>query len=153
MNKLAKGLTLGVLVLAGAAKLGNQYMENPSYNEASIASERSFEQEKDVLPKSLFEQARTDSSKRSVFLSKLFEDSNIPNCSGIVYDHDGSKIIDYMKTRLRSTIVGEKALTPEIMWGFRRFHNGNYDANTPEIHDIGKNQEQSKIFVGRRIFN
>ena len=44
---------------------------------------------------------RIDSEKRQEYLLELLEGIEIPYCSGVIYDHDGSKIIEGVKSDLK----------------------------------------------------
>jgi len=76
----------------------------------------------------------------------------MPWCSGVVYDVDGSKIIDFIKTEVRTLEKDESVIDESVREYEKLFRGGNYDAKTPEILELSELGRKTKIFVGRQFF-
>lgn len=103
------------------------------------------------------DQARTNSAVRQSYLDNLLTNSQIPNCTGVVYDHDGTKIISYLESELARMGVKKTDKEFEEYRGafemYRKtFLGGKFDAQTPEIVEQSEIGEKSPIFVGRDLF-
>ena len=97
--------------------------------------------------------ARKDYPKRQYYLNNLLQGITIPYCSGVIYDHDGSKILDYLRSEMESFGIPKKELEEEIIkFQELQVKGGYYNANTPEILQLSGMNRDSKIFIGRRIF-
>jgi hypothetical protein len=75
------------------------------------------------------ETARTNPSVRQAYLDNLLANTKIPHCSGVSYDHDGTKIIGYLESEIRK--VGETNTESYITEYKKTFLGGQYDAQTP----------------------
>lgn len=90
-----------------------------------------------------FDNARSTHSLRQQFLDQLVSTNQIPYCTGVVYDHDGSKIQAYFQSVGATEFIGGKASV---------FHNGNYDIKTPDVLNRAGQGHAVPIFVGRQPF-
>ena len=98
--------------------------------------------------------ARTNASVRQRFLNALVKKDEIPGCSGVVYDHDGHTIIQYIQQQAELTeralgLSGSRQIIGEDLEGFR---GGNYDVKTPDILELSGQGKSVPIFVGRQFF-
>lgn len=93
-------------------------------------------------------QARAHPELRQHYLDQLIGTNQIPYCTGVVYDHDGSKIIGFYEQAHASRGGIAEVIGPAIA----SFRGGMYDLKTPDIlNDAGKEGSLS-IFVGREVF-
>lgn len=96
--------------------------------------------------------AVTDSSKRQKYLEDLVRGIEIPFCSGVVYDNDGSQICDFVREEIRVVEKDETEIEKIMREYEKQFRGGNYDAKAPEILELSELGRKTKIFVGRQIF-
>ena len=97
------------------------------------------------------ESARKNYLIRQKYLDSLLEKTSIPYCLGAVYDHHGTKIVDYLVERAAELESPEKI--NEVLNEFKKqFIEGDYDVKTPEILELSAKKQTSKIFIGRKIF-
>ncbi len=96
--------------------------------------------------------ARKDFTKRQAYLDNLLMGITIPHCSEVVYDHDGSKILDYIRAEMVSYSTPKKESEGIMRLHEQQFKGGYYDAKMPEILELSGMNRNSKIFLGRRIF-
>ena len=99
---------------------------------------------------SVAEDSRVISEKRQVYLDDLLKGIEIPFCSGVFYDHDGSKIVDYLISEVQDK--GMPLDNQTINFYKEKFRNGNYNSEVPEIFDFSEKGKKSPIFVGRTLF-
>ncbi len=82
--------------------------------------------------------------ERQKFIDNILNGAEIPFCSGVIYDHTGSKIRNFFKEATIGTdeeyFIGGVA---------EQFKGGNYDMKTPDILNTSGKGEFAPIFVGR----
>lgn len=100
------------------------------------------------------EDARNHQEKRQQFLDDLLHGYTIPACSGVIYDHNGEKIINYLEreTKLAKQRTGKTAQEQYIGGEREAFREGKYDIKTPDVLDLSGEGRSVPIFVGRNIF-
>lgn len=96
------------------------------------------------------EEAVSNPAKRQIFLDMFLKGQQIPYCSGVVYDHEGNQLIDYLREEV-------KKISPEFPESMleqykRKYQSGRFDVKTPEVFDIRGKGHPSKIFLGRILF-
>ncbi len=99
-----------------------------------------------------FEDARRDARQRQSFLNALVNKDEIPYCSSIVYDHDGTKIIDYYKKQMARVSAPDQKDYISIGGTLESFKEGNYDMKVASVLELTEQEENSPIFLGRRPF-
>ena len=97
------------------------------------------------------EEARREPKKRQRYLEQLVRDK-IPYCSGVVYDNDGTKITEYVLSEAKRVEKSKSELSRIKDTYLNQFNGGNYDAKTPEVLELSALKENSKIFLGRELF-
>ena len=98
--------------------------------------------------------ARRDSSVRQRFLNTLVKKDEIPGCAGIVYDHEGTQIIEYINQQIAiaQRLTNLKDSPESIGENLDSFKGGNYDVKTPEILQLSGQGRTVPIFVGKQFF-
>ena len=108
----------------------------------------------DSLTESALTIARKDDSKRQEYLDNLLKGITIPFCDGVVYDNDGTKIVDYfvgvLKNELNASDDEAKKISVNMLSDCKE---GHYDARTPQLFNIMGKDKSLKIFVGADFFN
>ncbi|MBI3334444.1 twin-arginine translocation signal domain-containing protein [Candidatus Pacearchaeota archaeon] len=89
------------------------------------------------------------SKKRQRFIDELLQDSEIPFCSGVVYDHTGSKIIRFYTEATRDSDEKDTFIGGEA----EEFAGGDYDVKTPDVLQTAGQGESVPIFIGRQLFD
>lgn len=89
---------------------------------------------------------------RQKYLDDLLKTNQIPYCSGVVYDHTGDKIVDYIRSELASFSLSSSEKQAMLSSYASQFQGGKYDVKTPEILELSGKGRSSKIFVGRELF-
>ncbi|MAF35213.1 hypothetical protein CMO91_05185 [Candidatus Woesearchaeota archaeon] len=91
-------------------------------------------------------------AQREAHLEKLLSGTEIPHCEGVVYDHNGDKIIAY--TRSEYEELGQTGPTIEayINAQKRDVAGGRFHAITLDLFEYSGRERSTKIFVGRRLF-
>lgn len=93
-----------------------------------------------------------DSNLRQGYLEEIIKGRDMPWCSGVVYDSDGSKIINFIRTEVGTLEKDESVIDESIKEYEKLFQGGYYDAKTPEILELSGTKRKTKIFVGRQFF-
>ncbi|PIN93377.1 hypothetical protein COU54_03190 [Candidatus Pacearchaeota archaeon CG10_big_fil_rev_8_21_14_0_10_31_24] len=97
-------------------------------------------------------EARQDKTgiNRQEYINFLLRNDEIPFCSGVIYDHDGTEVADYMYSEFLD--AGGKA-SEKAKEGFRkRYPNGEFFAKSPWVVQLSERKRNSKTFVGRKFF-
>lgn len=123
----------------------NNYPQLKNYHETDTF--RLNFQRKDLPPSEI-----KGDIKRQKYLEEIFLEKEMPYCSGIVYDKDGSQIIDFIRAEIRTFDRDEAMIESSIREYEKLFRGGNYDAQTPEILELSELGRKTKIFVGRQFF-
>ncbi|MBI3033302.1 hypothetical protein HYY69_07535, partial [Candidatus Woesearchaeota archaeon] len=98
------------------------------------------------------EQARRDSSLRQIYIDQIAAGISLPYLEGIVYDHDGSKLLEQTYQDLIKQGVDQQVITFIMTQRKQQLGDGSYAAMTPHPHFTRGRKESSTIFMGRRIF-
>ncbi len=99
------------------------------------------------------EEARKDNRKRQEFLDDLLRTNEIPYCSGVVYDHDGKKIAEYLRGELLEIEGDKNKVEIKLIAYNQQFQNGMFDAKVIINPELSELERKSKIFVGRELFD
>ncbi len=146
-----KNLTYGIIIsglIAGASYLNRNEQIKENDEVKTVQARNQKEKEKSWVS---LEEARKNPEKRQAYLNWLLRTNQIPYCSGVIYDHDGSKIVEYVKAEVQ--LIEKNPKLEEIMHPYENaFKGGNYDAKTPEILELSGLNKKSKIFIGRKMF-
>lgn len=137
------GKILGRLMIGIAFVLSGDTYQFDNHKSISIQNE-----EKEIYT---LNDARKNYIKRQKYLDDLLKGYNIPYCSGVVYDHDGSQIVDYVRQEALSVKTPDEVEKIIQEYG-EPFKGGNFDAKTPEILQLSAQSKTSKIFIGRKMF-
>lgn len=97
-----------------------------------------------------FDDAKTNPSSRQKYIDELVAGQNIPNCSGVIYDNDGSKIIAFFEETFKSRSQEDRMM---IGGQYNAYRGGNYDVKTPDVLNTAGRGESIPIYVGRQIFD
>lgn len=90
--------------------------------------------------------------ERKEYLEELVKGAQMPYCVKVVYDHDGTAGINYLRELVslcNATMADQEAA---VRQSSLYFTNGNYDAKTPELLELAGTGRKSAIFVGRQFF-
>lgn len=153
-RKLVLTAVIGGAVLAGIVFFPQQ--STPSSHNAEVAQHKLIQQRK--KPSEVI-----DHTQRQAYLDNLLQGIELPYCSGVIYDNDGSKIVDYIESELSirlsrindstfKDISREEALAQEMPLHERLYNGGWYGAKVPEVVELSDEEKNSPIFVGRRYF-
>lgn len=100
----------------------------------------------------LLAEARRNETKRQAYLDDLLKGVKIPYCACVRYDHDGSKLIEYVRTQFvlegKSEMEAEKLARPHL----EELEHGHFDIKTPTLLTLAGKGLTSPIFVGRKVF-
>ncbi len=98
-----------------------------------------------------FEEAKTNANVRQKFLDNLLATNTIPYSEEVVYDHDGSGIINQYYKFLN--IAGASKEDAKMIGStFESLRGGKFDVKTPEALELRSRGLKTKIFVGREVF-
>ncbi|MBI2662881.1 hypothetical protein HYX11_05480 [Candidatus Woesearchaeota archaeon] len=99
------------------------------------------------------EQARRDVNKRQQYLEELLQDTILPYCDGVEYDHDGDKIKAYQNGQLvqSNNYFQLNVLAREKKE--EKTKGGKYHAYTPSVLNRRGRGEHTKIFAGQSLFS
>ena len=154
-NRLTRWVVAGAISFVGAgiggyALYDNYYTKNTpiAINSREIQN-RSLD---NLVTQSQLKTARKDPAKRQHHLNQLLEGIKIPYCSEVVYDHDGSKILEYVRSEMLFYGTPSKEISQIIKSYESIYKGGYYDTKTPEILQLSGMNRSSKIFVGRRMY-
>ncbi len=138
---------ISVGVIGYGSIIGYNYFTDPLRNLERI--EYSNLEEKAVSEE--LKDARNNPIKRQQYIDDLLSDSPTQYSPGVFYDHDGSKIVEYVRE-----LMGEKAEQQaldkilEMTWEMSK--DGNFEARTPILISSEGEKYSPKIFVGRKFF-
>ncbi len=142
------------LVSAGLAAAGLVYQANKS-NQIAV-NDKNYTSITQSLENKVESQAlvetRNDYTKRQEYLDNLLRGITIPYCSGVVYDHDGTKIIEYIRSELIEAGASKEDITLHLNEYKDSFSDGDYDAKVPKLLQLAAMNRASKIFIGRKLF-
>ena len=91
-------------------------------------------------------------NERDQLAKDLSSELEIPFSSGVVYDHDGSKILDHIEELMKAE--PDETIRTEVVNKYRNiFLNRGYSARVPYINISGKlGYDKAPIFLGKLIF-
>ena len=144
---------LTILGLAGAAVVSYsaiRWISEDSLDKARRDPE--YHQDTILASEDSLDRARRDSEKRQEYLLDLVDINEIPYCSGIVYDHNGTKIIEHIKLELEDYEGPAYSLDEVIAPHEKQFKDGDFMARVPDIFDLSGRGRHTKIFMGRVLF-
>lgn len=139
---LRKRMAAGLLAGAIATPAGSQ-MAGPAHAQRENVRQHASPQLID---------ARQNFALRQGYLDRLLAGERIPYCERVVYDHDGTKILAHMESRLRNRGHALQHI-PALMQPHRAvFLGGNYQGRVPHLlEQIGEGR-YTTIFLGRDTF-
>lgn len=190
MNKksLVRILTAGVITVTGAVSwvgynLYQRFLQLKEVQEQLLAEhEEALQLNAATDISDALRDARKNPAERQKYLDELIDINQLPFCEGVVYDHDGSKVIDYGKAQVKKLDLDDPVyrpflekmvqqiagfqlpLTPEVrerlreqmvnnMEGFRqRSTNTNYVAIVFTPVIMRGRGYKAKIFVSKIMF-
>ncbi len=104
------------------------------------------------LERITLEQAQVDPSLRQTYLGQLIAGKKLPYCNSVVYDHDGSKLLEHTYQDLIRQGLDKETADKIIAVKKQQIGDGSYAAMTPHSHFTRGRGESSTIFIGRRVF-
>ncbi len=106
-RKIGRGFATAISagIITYGSIIGYNYFTDPSRNLEKIE----YNNLEEKAASEELKEARNNHLKRQQYLDNLLSDSPTPYSPGVFYDHDGTKIVEYVKE-----FIGEKA-EPQVL--------------------------------------
>jgi hypothetical protein len=152
-NYKRNALIIGAGSLIGCAILGYNALYNTiSKKQSATDTNPQLSILEQTVASPELQEARINPEKRQAYLDNLLTNSRMPYVSGVIYDKEGTKLINYVKSLLEGDNLSTDEMNELMSDTLKEINKSGNHAQTPEIFEFNGQGIKPPIFVRSKLF-